>query len=334
MDGDWDADGDIDQDDLDDYAGLWLFDDPLADVDGNGTVEPEDLAYYYASWTNGWTASGGLSVVADNRFGYAGYMWDRHAKAYHVRNRVYDPALGRWINRDPILYWGGSINLFEYAFGNPGQYIDPLGLYGLRDYWRDATDGLKELRDTWKEIGDDPSKYRDWAGDDGAIDEVQDALAVCECIPGAEQIVAPINIGLDLLQGDCKGAAVTFGCSLVPGPGGPGKSLPSPGLIPVVPPKPTLPNPYPKNPLPKHPQTGYPIPDPDKAGRPHVQWGEREGRKGPYTQAREWGEDAECPVRDVDFTDHGRPKDHTNPHQHPWTKTPSGPERGPARPYP
>lgn len=37
------------------------------------------------------------------------------------------------------------------------------------------------------------------------------------------------------------------------------------------------------------------------------------------------GKDPSCPIKDIDFTDHGRPKIHTNPHQHPYTKTPGGP---------
>lgn len=128
VDGDWDGDGDVDQDDLDDYAALWLSDDPLADVDGNGTVEPEDLAYYYASWTNGWTASGGLSVVTDNRLGYAGYLWDRYARAYHVRHRVYEPSMGRWLNRDPIEYLSLDVNLYGYVSHSPMRWIDSFGL--------------------------------------------------------------------------------------------------------------------------------------------------------------------------------------------------------------
>lgn len=128
VDGDWNADGIIDQDDLDDFAALWLFDNPLADVDGNGVIEPEDLAYYYASWSNGWTASSGLSVVTSNRFGYAGYLWSQRVEAYHVRHRVYDPAMGRWLSRDPIEYASGSQSLYEYVLGNPQRYTDSWGL--------------------------------------------------------------------------------------------------------------------------------------------------------------------------------------------------------------
>ena len=62
---------------------------------------------------------------------------------------------------------------------------------------------------------------------------------------------------------------------------------------------------------------------------PHTQLGWREGRKGGYRQTREFGENGK-PVKDIDWTDHGRPKHHSNPHEHPWMENPTGgsPMRG------
>jgi hypothetical protein len=83
--------------------------------------------------------------------------------------------------------------------------------------------------------------------------------------------------------------------------------------------------------LPRQPG-GEPQPDvPDAA---HTQLGTREGRKGDYTNAREFDENGK-PVKDVDFTDHGLPQTHPdNPHQHPYVPNPTGgtPQRGPAEP--
>ena len=80
--------------------------------------------------------------------------------------------------------------------------------------------------------------------------------------------------------------------------------------------------------LPRHPRTGEPVPDPNAIG-PHTQIGTRSGRSGDYTQAREFDADGK-PVRDVDFTDHGRPDAHPNPHQHRYVDNPTGgtPSRG------
>jgi hypothetical protein len=80
--------------------------------------------------------------------------------------------------------------------------------------------------------------------------------------------------------------------------------------------------------LPKD-RDGNPIPE---SNRPHTQLGKKKGRKGEYTQGREFGEDGK-PVKDIDFTDHGR-SDHPNPHQHRHTPNPTGgtPQHGPTEP--
>jgi hypothetical protein len=65
---------------------------------------------------------------------------------------------------------------------------------------------------------------------------------------------------------------------------------------------------------------GIPIPDTDA---PHTQLGTREGSKGPYPKAREFDKEG-SPVRDIEFTDHGRPHNHPNPHQHRYEDNPTG----------
>ena len=70
--------------------------------------------------------SGGSGYV-DNRFGWAGYLWDPVLEVYHVRHRVYDPADGRWLQPDPIGHAGGW-NLYEYCHGDYFNFLDPTGL--------------------------------------------------------------------------------------------------------------------------------------------------------------------------------------------------------------
>jgi hypothetical protein len=73
-----------------------------------------------------------------------------------------------------------------------------------------------------------------------------------------------------------------------------------------------------------------PVPETDA---PHTELGTKDGSKGRYPQAREFDEKGN-PVRDIDFTDHGRPEQHPNPHQHLPQPNPSGgtPQRGPPEP--
>lgn len=79
---------------------------------------------------------------------------------------------------------------------------------------------------------------------------------------------------------------------------------------------------FPSRPLPQT-ADGVPIPDTDA---PHSQLGTREGRKSPYGKAREFDNDGQ-PVRDIEFTDHGRPQNHPNPHQHRYQENSTGGSR-------
>jgi len=82
---------------------------------------------------------------------------------------------------------------------------------------------------------------------------------------------------------------------------------------------------FPDRPLPRDPKTGKPVPETDA---PHTQLGTRGTGERKYPQAREFGEQGKH-VRDIDFTDHGMPDTHPNPHQHridPQTGKRGGPE--------
>jgi len=50
--------------------------------------------------------------------------------------RDYEPATGRWVSRDPILYQSGQANLYQYVENNPINYTDPTGLFWFRQSWQ------------------------------------------------------------------------------------------------------------------------------------------------------------------------------------------------------
>ena len=66
------------------------------------------------------------------RFQFTGAPWLAEAGLLHLRARAYDPALGRFLQTDPILT-GGGLNLYAYVGNDPVNAIDPSGLGILED---------------------------------------------------------------------------------------------------------------------------------------------------------------------------------------------------------
>ncbi len=90
---------------------------------------------------NAYTPYGEVSVLdadfsadADNKSDisnehlYTGRRLDPETGLQLNRNRFYASGLGRWVNRDPIGYSGGTNNLYEYVGGMPVTRFDPDGL--------------------------------------------------------------------------------------------------------------------------------------------------------------------------------------------------------------
>ena len=59
-------------------------------------------------------------------FGYAGGLEDSLTGLVRFGARDYDPEVGRWTAKDPILTDGG-VNLYEYGASAPQMYVDPCG---------------------------------------------------------------------------------------------------------------------------------------------------------------------------------------------------------------
>ena len=87
-----------------------------------------------------------------NRFTFTGREFDSETGHYSYRARVYNPKLGRFLQRDPVGTSAG-LNLYTYVDNNPANFADPLGLdknfhrYSLDDFLLDASNFSAGLGD-------------------------------------------------------------------------------------------------------------------------------------------------------------------------------------------
>ena len=79
--------------------------------------------YTYDSFGKLTASSGSLT----NPFQYTGRELDSETGLYNYRARYYDASAGRFINEDPILWFGNDVNFYRYAANRPSMYIDPFG---------------------------------------------------------------------------------------------------------------------------------------------------------------------------------------------------------------
>ena len=107
-----------------------------------GDVERVQRGSYSNGWYNNryaYDAFGNYSEETDspkkNPFRYSGEYTDDETGLIYLRNRYYDPAIGRFITEDPVK---DRLNWYAYCGNNPVNYVDSLGLedvyifYGLK----------------------------------------------------------------------------------------------------------------------------------------------------------------------------------------------------------
>jgi len=91
-------------------------------LDSSGSILASAMFDAYGSHVS----SDGSTDPFSGYGGQWGYYSDSETGLELCTYRFYDPAIGRFINRDPIGYDGG-VNIYSYVGNNPSNYMDPLG---------------------------------------------------------------------------------------------------------------------------------------------------------------------------------------------------------------
>jgi RHS repeat-associated protein len=115
---------------------IYQYKDHLGNVrlsykDNNGTLEIiEENNYYpfglkHKGYNTNITSS---NIALKRKFGGKEYQDELSLDWYDITARNYDPALGRWMNIDPLAEMMRRHSPYNYAFNNPIFFIDPDGL--------------------------------------------------------------------------------------------------------------------------------------------------------------------------------------------------------------
>ena len=113
-----------------------------------------------------------------------GQYHDRETNVFYNYFRDFDPALGRYIQSDPVGLVAG-LNTYAYALGNPLQYVDPFGLDVRVCYYYEAAAGFGHVG---YGVG---SESRTWGyypsgkafGSPGIVKEDEERAKECKVIP-------------------------------------------------------------------------------------------------------------------------------------------------------
>jgi RHS repeat-associated protein len=80
-------------------------------------------------------------------FGFAGGLYDDDTGLVRFGARDYDAYSGKWTAKDPVLFEGGSENLYAYVADDPVNFLDPLGLSPMDCFKKKFSENLDTTND-------------------------------------------------------------------------------------------------------------------------------------------------------------------------------------------
>ena len=115
----------------------------VALLDDTGTVVERYGydAFGGPSFYDGSGAPIAASAVGNNHL-YTGREWQPGLGVYDYRQRMYNPATGRFLTTDPANDAANLGNPYTYVGNNPGTFVDPFGeeRWGAQSYFADVAD--------------------------------------------------------------------------------------------------------------------------------------------------------------------------------------------------
>jgi RHS repeat-associated protein len=161
----------------------------LADDDGNAAD-----GYTYDAFGAMRTQTGSST----NYWLFTGEQNDPTGPEY-LRARYYDPAIGRFLARDPIPF----LHRYAYVWNNPIRYIDPLGLKCSKsplDWGECVSDKAADIKDWGTDVYNHPESVTS-TGDRRRVD----GATIYENCQGTCQLVSPkdaITLGHTIFADD------------------------------------------------------------------------------------------------------------------------------------
>ena len=123
-----------------------------ADGNNNGVIEPTEILeennyYPFGLKHQGYNDMTG-STASNYKYQYNGkeLQEEMGLNLYDFGARNYDPALGRWMNIDPLAENSRRWTPYNYAYNNPILFVDPDGMQSYVFNGKAAQDFAKDLQ--------------------------------------------------------------------------------------------------------------------------------------------------------------------------------------------